>query len=228
MVAQVPQPSRMLVDSQNDQQKGIVIDSWTQIAWDDFAHLIEQPAYSKCKAYYHNQKMRLETMPIGSDHAKEHLILIMVIALFGICRNHVLDGRDNCTFRKVGYEEFQPDIAYYVGEHANQIPQGTRLIDLEQYPLPDLVIEVADTTLSDDIGEKRLQYEELGVSEYWVWNVRATEMIGFAIAPDCSSRRIRISEVLPGLDLDLVETALRRSWESDQSAVGQWLMQQWQ
>ncbi|MBW4618832.1 MAG: Uma2 family endonuclease [Cyanosarcina radialis HA8281-LM2] len=216
MVSQALQPDR-----------AIVTDDWMPISWDEFVQLVEQPEYKECKAYYHNQKMRLETMPVGSDHAKEHLTLIMVISLFGICRNLGLDGRDNCTFRKVGHEEFQPDIAYYAGERANQILQGTRIVDLDRYPLPDLVIEVADATLNDDIGEKRLQDEELGISEYWVWDVRARKIIAFAIATDCSSRRIRVSEVLPGFDLNLLETAMRRSWQSDQSAVGQWLMEQW-
>lgn len=203
-------------------------DEWVAIAWNQFTQLIEQPEYQNCKAYYHNEKMRLETMPVGSDHAKEHLTLIMVIALFGIVHNLALDGRDNCTFRKVGCEEFQPDIAYYVGTHANQIPQGTRIVDLDLHPLPDLVIEVADTTIQADIGEKRLQYEELGISEYWVWNVQAGTILAFAIGQDSSSRRIRVSEALPELDLELIEAAMRRSWESNQSAVGQWLMQQWQ
>jgi hypothetical protein len=49
-----------------------------------------------------------------------------------------------------------------------------------------------------------------------------------AIGPNASSRHIRMSEVLPGLDFALLETAMQRSWESDQSTVGQWLMQQWQ
>ncbi len=205
----------------------IVTDEWQAIAWEAFVQLLEQPEYQQCKAYYHHQKMRLETMPVGSDHAKEHLTLIMIIALFGICRNLALDGRDNCTFRKVGQEEFQPDIAYYVGSNANCIPQGTRIVDLDHYPLPDLVIEVADTTLSDDIGAKRLQYEELGIAEYWVWMVPTRTIIAFAIGANASSRHIRGSEVLPGLELALLETAMQRSWESDQSAVGQWLMQQW-
>ncbi len=205
-----------------------ITDEWVTTTWDQFIQLTEQPQYQNAKAYYHNHKMRIETMPTGSDHAKEHLTLIMIIMLFGIIHNIALDGRDNCTFRKVGQIEFQPDIAYYIGGNANQIPQGTRIIDIDQYPLPDLIIEVADTTLQDDLGEKRLQYEELGIPEYWVWNVQTRQVIAFAIGPDCSSRRLRSSEVLPGLELDLLETAMQRSWESGQSEVGQWLMQQWQ
>jgi Uma2 family endonuclease len=205
----------------------IVTDEWMSIGWDEFIELLETPQYSHCKAYYHNQRMRLETMPVGSDHAQEHGTLIFVIGLCAMLQNLSLVSKDNCTFRKTGYDEFQPDIAYYVGEHLRLIPKGIRIVDLDRYPLPDLVIEVADTTLEDDLGTKRLQYEELGIKEYWVWNVQAAELIAFSIGSNCDSRRIRCSEVLTGLDLGLIETAMRRSWESDQSAIGRWLMEQW-
>jgi Uma2 family endonuclease len=205
----------------------IVTDEWVAIGWDEFVELLETPQYSNCKAYYHNQRMRLETMPVGSDHAQEHGTLIFVIGLCAMLQNLSLVSKDNCTFRKTGYDEFQPDIAYYMGEHLNLIPKGIRIVDLDRYPLPDLVIEVADTTLEDDLGSKRLQYEELGIKEYWVWNVKAEELIAFSIGSNCDSRRIRCSEVLTGLDLGLIETAMRRSWESDQSAIGRWLMAQW-
>jgi Uma2 family endonuclease len=206
----------------------IVTDEWTAVGWPEFVQLIEKPEYQKVKAYYHDRKMRLETMPVGSDHAQAHATLIFIIGLYAMFKGIALSPKDNCTFRKVGYEEFQPDIAYGVGDNANRIPKGTRIVDLDQYPLPDLVIEVADTTLSDDIGGKRLQYEALGVREYWVWNVQAGTIVAFTIGADGSSRRIPVSLVLPELDLALLETAMQRSWESDQSAVGQWLMQQWQ
>ncbi len=39
-------------------------------------------------------------------------------------------------------------------------------IDLDIYPPPTLVIEVANTSLADDQGEKRLLYEAMNVSEY--------------------------------------------------------------
>ena len=206
----------------------IVTHDWMPIAWKEFVQLIEQPEYKHSKAYYHNHKMRLETMPVGADQAQAHATLIFIIGLYAMLRGIALTSKDNCTFRKPEREEFQPDIAYYVGENANQIPKGTRIVDLEQYPLPDLVIEVADTTLDSDIGAKRLHYEELGIAEYWVWDVQAGTMVAFAIGSDCSSRRIRVSAILLGLDLALIEAAIRRSWESDQSTVGQWLMQQWQ
>jgi Uma2 family endonuclease len=215
------------LDPALDAIRPIVTDEWVPIGWNDFIALLETPQYRNCKAYYHNQRMRLETMPVGSDHAQAHGTLIFVIGLCAMLQNLSLVSKDNCTFRKTGYDEFQSDVAYYTGDNCQLIPKGVRIVDLDQYPLPDLVIEVADTTLEDDLGSKRLQYEELGIKEYWVWNIKASELIAFSIGSNCDSRRIRCSEVLVGLDLGLIETAMRRSWESDQSAIGRWLMEQW-
>ena len=44
----------------------------------------------------------------------------------------------------------------------------TNIVNLDRYPAPDLVVEIAKTTLLDDLGTKRSLYEELGVAEYWV------------------------------------------------------------
>lgn len=207
-------------------QPPILLDAWTPIVWSEFAQLIERPEHQKHKAYYHKGLMRIETMPTGSDHAKAHAILMLLIGLFGMIKGIPLDPRDACSYRKPGVDEFQPDISYYIGGKANCIPKGTRLINLDDHPQPDLVIEVADTTLADDKGEKRLQYEDLRISEYWIWDVKNIQVIAFAITPDGSSKQIRISQVLPNLSLDLIEDALHRSETFDQSALGSWFMDQ--
>ena len=67
-----------------------------------------------------------------------------------------MTAKDGCSYRKKGHTEFQPDASYYIGNKADVIPWGTRIIDLEQYPLPDLVIEISDTSIADDLGAKRL------------------------------------------------------------------------
>jgi len=202
------------------------LNTWVAMQWPEFVQLTEQPAYCDCKAYYHNARMRLEDMSTGSDHAKAHAILMALIAVFGIVKAIPLDPRDGCTYRYTPGEEFQPDASYYVGDNVGSVPDGTRLVELAQYPKPDLVIEVSDTTLADDMGEKRLMYEELGVSEYWIWDVKNTQIIAFAITAKGASERIQMSRVLPDLSLELLTEALRRSKESDQSAVGAWYMHQ--
>ncbi|MEO0769471.1 MAG: Uma2 family endonuclease [Cyanobacteria bacterium J06649_4] len=202
------------------------LDAWVSVEWAEFLRLAELPDYRDCKAYYHNGKMRIESMSTGSDHAKAHAILMALIAVFGIVKAIPLDPRDGCTYRHTPDDEFQPDASYYIGDKVGSVPNGTRLVELETYPKPDLVIEVSDTTLADDMGEKRLMYEELGVSEYWIWDVKNTQIIAFAITAKGASERITTSRVLPNLSLDLLTEALQRSQESDQSTAGAWYMQQ--
>ncbi len=81
--------------------------------------------------------------------------------------------------------------------------------------------------LADDVGEKRLQYEELGIPEYWIVNVQIGQILGFAVASDCS-QRIRESQVLPGLKLEILQQALQRSRRENQSLITAWFMEQFQ
>ena len=88
------------------------------------------------------------------------------------------------------------------------------------------MIEFAKSSLLDDVGAKRSLYE-LGMAEYWIIDVDQAQILAYAIA-DQGSKRIQESQVLPGLKITLLEEALRRSWETDQSQVGAWLMTQFQ
>jgi Uma2 family endonuclease len=90
---------------------------------------------------------------------------------------------------------------------------------------PSLAIEISSTTLSDDLGQKRLLYERLGVQEYWVVNVEAATVIAFEIF-NGGSRRIQISSVLANLSISVVEEALQRSKTEDDGKINRWLVQQ--
>ncbi|MGD1703040.1 hypothetical protein [Dapis sp. BLCC M229] len=59
------------------------------------------------------------------------------------------------------------------------------------------------TYLADDKGEKGLLYEAVNVAEYWIVDVQNVEIIAFAVA-DGGSRKIDRSQVLPGLDISLL------------------------
>jgi Uma2 family endonuclease len=76
-----------------------------------------------------------------------------------------------------------------------------------------------------DLGKKRLLYERLGVREYWV--VENAIVIAFAVA-DGGSRQIEVSQVLPELNISLIEEALHRSQTEDNTEVNGWLMQEFQ
>ncbi|MEY2825015.1 MAG: hypothetical protein RLZ64_1553 [Pseudomonadota bacterium] len=94
--------------------------------------------------------------PLGNPHSRDHANILAMIYLFAGIQDFDLDVHDNCTFRKAGYAEVQPDVAVYVDDRSEVIPWDTVIIDLEQYPAPDLAIEVSASSLADDQGPKRL------------------------------------------------------------------------
>lgn len=202
-------------------------DTWIKGTWDEYLQAIAEQTDEKTKGYYYNGHMRLEMSPVGNPHSRDHFIIIYAIGLFAALNHIDLDGHDNCTYRKTGAAEAQPDASFYIGEAANLIPWETTIIDLDIYPPPTLAIEVAYSSLADDKGEKRLLYEEIGVSEYWIIDVENVQIIAFAVENQ-GSRRITQSQVLPGLEMTLLEEAFRRCRETNHGKVSAWLLNQWQ
>lgn len=90
-----------------------------------------------------------------------------------------------------------------------------------------MVIEISHTTLEDDLGAKRLLYEDLGIPEYWVVDVEGNQIYAFTIS-DRGSKRVDTSLVLPQLSISVLTDALNRSNELDQAQIGQWLMGKFQ
>lgn len=203
-------------------------DIWVVATWEEFIAMADYPAYNKAKCYYRNGQMRIETMSVGPDHSRDNAIALLAINLFCTIKGVAVNGFNKCSYRKIGVRECQPDLSYYIRSRAQLAPKGTSIANHDVTPPPDLVIEVADSTLADDIGEKRLLYEELKVAEYWVVDVQKSEIIAFAIIADNGSRRIVRSEILPGLTIALLEEGLRRSRTQDQAQVGAWLLAQFQ
>ncbi|HLO87693.1 MAG TPA: Uma2 family endonuclease [Nostocaceae cyanobacterium] len=202
-------------------------DTWVTASWDEYIQVIKNPRYDKAKGYYYKGRMRIEMTPLGNEHASDHTIVIIAVSLYASIKAIPMNGKDNCTYRKTGYHDAQPDVSYYIGNNANVIPWGTGIIQLDNYPVPNLVIEVANSSLADDKGEKRLIYEELGVDEYWIIDVQNVQVIAFAVE-NGGSRRISQSQVLPGLEISLLEEALRRTRKMNQSLVIAWLLSEFQ
>jgi len=180
------------------------------------------PDYEKAKFYYDNQQARIERSPVGNDHSSDHAVLAHAILTYASLAGIAANGKDCLSYRQTGVREVQPDLSYYVGEAADAIPYGTGMVNLDEFPPPNLAIEIANTSFADDLGKKRLLYEELGVQEYWVVNVQEVKIYALAIA-DRGSRQIRESQVLPGLTMSLLEEVLRRSRASNHSEATRWL-----
>lgn len=205
----------------------VLTNTWVSMDWSEYLNHLEAPALKKAKAYYYQGHGRFEMLPVGFGHGDNHVVATYAINLFCAVNAVPLRMVDNTTLRKAGIDDCQPDLAIWLGSNVRAIPPATGIVDLNRYPIPDMVIEIANTSLLDDLGTKRSLYEALNVSEYWIVDVKKGDVSAFEILTK-GSQRIDTSKALPGFEIATMEEALRHSRETDQAQMGAWLLQQFQ
>jgi Uma2 family endonuclease len=204
--------------------KDLLTDTWVKASWEEFIAYAEDETYEQGRFYYDRGFLRIEMAPLGFSHGSNNSIIFNVINLFATLKQIRVKGFINVSLRKSGVSEAQPDLSFYMGSEFQLPPKNNSPIDLNQFEPPALVIEIAASSLNDDLGRKRLLYEGLGVKEYWVVDVNASNVVVFEISQGYSGR-IQDSKVLPGLKMTVVEEALRRSQTEDDSQINRWLLQ---
>jgi Uma2 family endonuclease len=187
----------------------ITTDQWISIQWADYLNILEAPQLEEARCYFDDGWMRVEMSPLDALHGRENSIVSTLVVLYATLKDLRMVEPTNTTFRETGRQDAQPDIAFYVGQGIDLPPQDNRPIDVLQYGAPQLVIEIASTTLDDDLGKKRRLYERLSIAEYWVVDAQAAQVIAFEIA-DRRSGQIAESQVLPGLAMTTLEAAMER------------------
>jgi Uma2 family endonuclease len=210
----------MVLSSQTQLQT----DAWVKATWDEFATAMDDSQYAEGRGYFDHGYMRIEMAPLGPGHGRHNAVAMDVVSMFAALRNIRLAKLINCSFFKPGDRGCQPDVAFYIGDSFQLPPQDNAPVDVTVYGPPTLAIEVGASSFRDDLGAKRLLYERLGVAEYWVVDVANCAAIAFSVA-EGRSGEIAVSEVLPGLQMAVVNEALGRSQHEDDSALLRWLME---
>jgi Uma2 family endonuclease len=113
----------------------------------------------------------------------------------------------------------------YVGGGSPQWQPGEpRRVNLDKWRVPDLVAEIADTTLAIDLDEKKQLYLALGIPEYWVIDVKGRQVLAFRLV-DGKYQQISESVALTGLPIDLLEQTLDRL-DNDNGNAALWFATQ--
>jgi Uma2 family endonuclease len=196
------------------------IQAWKTATWEEFLAVSDRYPQAKLNYYCGSYQIIME---VGADHATLNSLIDFLINLFCFASSIPIKSFANASYRQQGVQECQPDNSYYLQDSVEFAPKGSSVIDLNQFPPPCLVVEISDSSLSSDLGLKRM-YEEMQIQEYWVIDVQKSEIITFAICPNLSSKRITESQVLKGLSFTLIEEAIQKSKEMDNSQIGQWFM----
>jgi Uma2 family endonuclease len=102
-------------------------------------------------------------------HGDQHFSITTWLGLYRCGTAGVLGGVD-ATVRLDMDNEFQPDVVLLIDPRAG----GRARLDEDDYisGSPELVVEVASSSVSIDLGKKLNIYRRAGVQEYLVWRVR--------------------------------------------------------
>ena len=140
-----------------------------------------------------------------------------------------IESFGRCLIENPEVHACAPDLVIYQGDGIPQWQAGEpRRIDLSKHRIPDLVGEIADTSLSQDLDEQKHLYASLGIPEYWVIDVQGLRIFAFALDEAGEYQLCDESRVLEGLSIGLIQQTLQRLETMTNTAAANWFMQQLQ
>lgn len=166
----------------------------------------------------------------GPNHAAFSDLITMIFGFWAFLHPEVtLQSYGRCLLESPETHACSPDLVLYRGDNIPQWQPGQpRRINLQRDRQPDLVGEIADTTLSLDLDEQKQLYASLGIPEYWVVDVKGVRIFAFGLDESGHYRLLEQSQVLAGLSIALLEQTLERLATETNTAAAAWFMQQLQ
>jgi Uma2 family endonuclease len=137
----------------------------------------------------------------AEDHAEPQHLVQMWLGAFAL-RHPELRAHGPATVFLDGQNEPEPDAILY------RVDRGIRGADGYLHGAPDLVVEIANSSVSRDLHQKLEAYERNGVGEYIVWRVEDQAIDWFVLregrferlGPDTTGTLTSVQ--FPGLRLD--------------------------
>lgn len=158
----------------------------------------------------------------GFNHASVNNLFNMLFAFWRMHHPELpLHTFGGCQIEKVGKQAAAPDLILYKGEDAPRWQPGeSRFINLDRTRVPDLIGEIADTTLAVDLDEMKRLYASLDIPEYWVIDVKGQRVFAFQLQQNSIYQQCEFSTALSGLPVALLDRTLERlSTESNTDAA---------
>ncbi len=190
----------------------VIIDRQPTATWEDYLQRIENPHGKLERVFFDHGAMWIEDMGNeGINHARFNKLLTLIFGFwFAQQKNVQFDLLGGCVLEKPPHQGAAPDEVLYIGENSPQYQSGgSRRVDLTQWRVPDLVVEIDDTTLASDLDEKKQLYLTLAIPEYWVVDVKGKRVLAFRLVAD-KYQECMESVALAGLPIELLEQTLEQ------------------
>lgn len=146
--------------------------------------------------------------PVRTEyHGKPHAFMMAFLVNYSIATDGV-DALDNATYIAAEDYEPQPDCVMRISEKCG----GRSWVNGDDYleGSPELIVEIASSSISYDLREKYDLYEQKGIAEYIVWRVLDEQIDWFALENGkyqklaSDEHGIIESVVFPGLRLNVL------------------------
>jgi Uma2 family endonuclease len=163
---------------------------------------------------------------IGQAQVKD--LFILLLGLWYVAHpDPIARSYSGCLMEKTGFSAAAPDLMLYVGDGAPVWSTAEpRRINLDGCRVPDLVGEIADTTLASDLDEMKQLYAAIGIGEYWVVDVQGLRVLMFRLGTDGKYRECGESGVLVGITVAILGATLGRLAEMGNMGAANWFMSQ--
>lgn len=203
------------------------IPQWQPATWEDYITACENPSLAEAKIFFHEGYIWIDMGNEGPQHARfNNLLTLVYYAWFVSKGGQAFDDLGGCVIEKPKVGGGAPDRILYIGGDFPQWQKGEpRRINLNQWRVPDLVVETADTTLASDLDEKKRLYAALGIPEYWVVDIKGVRVLAFRLQENGKYQECDFSVALEGLPIALLSETLKLLNEGNGTAA-MWFAQQ--
>ncbi|MEG4342671.1 Uma2 family endonuclease [Microcoleus sp. A003_D6] len=195
--------------------------------WEDYVAACEDPSLEEARIFFYEGYLWIDMGNEGPQHARfNDLFTIIFFVWFTTKIGQTFDSLSGCVIEKPKVGAGAPDKVLYIGGDFHQWQKGEpRRINLNQSRVPDLVGEIADTTLASDLDEKKRLYAALGIPEYWVVDIKGERVLAFRLQENGKYQECEFSGALEGLPIALLSETLKLLGEGNGTAA-MWFAQQ--
>ena len=203
------------------------IPQWQAATWEDYVASCEDQSLEEARIFFYEGYLWIDMGNEGPQHARfNDLFTIIFFVWFTTKIGQTFDSLSGCVIEKPKVGAGAPDKVLYIGGDFHQWQKGEpRQINLNQSRVPDLVGEIADTTLASDLDEKKRLYAALGIPEYWVVDIKGERVLAFRLQENGKYQECEISGALEGLPIALLSETLKLLGEGNGTAA-MWFAQQ--